>query len=132
MAQDRTDLHQWLGAHLISDDEADGVRFGVWAPAANHVSVVGDWTFWDPATEPLTRGDDGETWWATCPNARLGHRYKFAVTDHHGTTVEHADPIAFRRHPKVWGQVCEGPSREDGRRDEGESRVSERCLQGEE
>ena len=96
---DRTDIHRSLGAHLIGATDADGVRFGVWAPAASHVSVVGDWTFWDRATSPMTRGDDGETWWADCPDARLGHRYKFAVTGPEGTTVEHADPLAFRTEP---------------------------------
>ena len=96
---DATDIHHFLGAHLVGDDDAAGVRFTVWAPGASLVSVVGDWNFWDPGADPMERVPDTPFWTRWTPHARLGHRYKLAVTDHLGRTVDHADPIAFRTQP---------------------------------
>jgi 1,4-alpha-glucan branching enzyme len=93
---DRSDIHHYLGAHLATDRPDGGVRFSVWAPAASHVSVVGDWNFWDPASTPMERVPDSPMWTVFAPDARLGHRYKLAVTDQRGATVQHADPVAFR------------------------------------
>jgi 1,4-alpha-glucan branching enzyme len=97
--RDATDIHCFLGAHPVSEDEADGVRFSVWAPHASHVSVVGDWNGWDTGTDPMERVPDSPFWTRWSPHARLGHRYKLAITDHLGHTVLHADPLAFRSEP---------------------------------
>ena len=95
-----SDLHLILGAHAIADEHGGGVRFSVWAPNAAHISVVGDWNSWDPATTPMTRVDDGPIWTSTSTGARIGHRYKYAVTSSiDGETVLHADPVAFRCEP---------------------------------
>ena len=91
------DLHQVLGARPV--DGTDGVAFAVWAPDAAHVSVVGDWNFWDRGTTPMARALDGSVWTAFSADARLGHRYKFAIVGPDGRTVEHADPMAFRCEP---------------------------------
>ena len=90
------DLHHHLGAHPRNVDGTEGVTFAAWAPAARHISVVGDWNFWDRAATPLARIDDSEVWAGFSADAREGHRYKFAVTGPDGATVEHADPLAFR------------------------------------
>ncbi len=37
--------YERLGAHLMSLDGVSGVSFAVWAPNAQRVSVVGDFTF---------------------------------------------------------------------------------------
>ena len=92
---DHPDIDRVLGAHV----DGTCVRFAVWAPAASHVSVVGDWNFWDPATTPMSRVPDSPFWEARSTDAREGHRYKFAVTDQHGRTIQHADPLAFRTEP---------------------------------
>ncbi|HRW36104.1 MAG TPA: 1,4-alpha-glucan branching protein GlgB [Aquihabitans sp.] len=91
------DVHRVLGAHPLPDD--GGVRFAVWAPAAQRVSVVGDWNLWDEATTPMERALGGNVWVATSADARLGHRYKFAITGPDGRTVQHADPLARRSEP---------------------------------
>ncbi len=90
------DLHHHLGAHPVTVDGRDGVAFSVWAPAAGHVSVVGDWNFWDRASTPMARIDGSDVWAAFSPDAREGHRYKFAITGPDGRTIEHADPMALR------------------------------------
>src|SRR5262249_19670849 len=48
--------HRFLGAHLA----AGGVRFAVWAPNAQRVSVVGDFNGWNPDADPMRpRGSTG-------------------------------------------------------------------------
>jgi len=87
-----------LGAH----PDADGTRFGVWAPRARHVAVIGDFNDWNPTRDPMQRGDDG-VWRATIGHARPGSLYKFAVTGVHGQTVDKIDPRAraFQLRPET-------------------------------
>ena len=92
------DLHHVLGAHLVGEGD-EGVRVSVWAPAAQAVSVVGDWNWWSEGADPLERAHGGSVWSGVVAHARLGHRYKLAVTGPDGSTVLHADPMARRCEP---------------------------------
>ncbi len=92
-------LHRHFGAHPRTIDGVEGVAFAVWAPAAERISVIGDWNHWVHGDHPLVRIGTSEAWSAFVPEAREGHRYKFAVTGPGGRTVEHADPLAFRSEP---------------------------------
>ncbi|MBI3314477.1 MAG: 1,4-alpha-glucan branching enzyme, partial [Candidatus Omnitrophica bacterium] len=47
-------LYEKLGAHPMVVDGVAGTRFGVWAPNARSVSVVGDFNGWDRRAHPLT------------------------------------------------------------------------------
>ncbi len=81
--------------HVDTDGVVAGVRFAVWAPAADSVSVVGDWNDWGP--EPLGRIEtDAPTgiWSCVSAAARTGHRYKFEIVAHDGRAVRKADPMA--------------------------------------
>ena len=88
-------LWRHLGAHLDKDNGVEGTRFAVWAPAASHVAVVGDFNSFDVGADPMHPVENTGVWSVFVPGARSGHRYKFAVTDHYGTLVEKADPLAF-------------------------------------
>jgi 1,4-alpha-glucan branching enzyme len=79
-------LYEKLGAHVVEG----GVHFGVWAPNARYVSVVGDFNGWDPAASPLHPVDGTGIWEGVVDGASAGQRYKY-----HLDGVEHADPIAF-------------------------------------
>ncbi len=84
-------LHDHLGAHVVDR----GVVFGVWAPNAVSVSVIGDWNHWQVGADPLKpRG--GGIWEALVPTAAHGHRYKFAITGPDAVTREKSDPLAVR------------------------------------
>jgi len=82
-----------LGAHPTTQEGVEGVRFAVWAPHAQHVSVVGDFNGWNGLDHPLQRLDFG-FWGAFVPVARHGQRYKFRVTGPDGRTVDKMDPYA--------------------------------------
>ncbi|MBB5233248.1 1,4-alpha-glucan branching enzyme [Deinococcus budaensis] len=80
-----------LGAHPVTEGGVEGVRFAVWAPNAQHVSVVGDFNGWNGFDNPLQPLDFG-FWGAFVPSARHGQRYKFRVTGADGRTVDKTDP----------------------------------------
>lgn len=80
-----------LGAHPTTEGGAAGVRFAVWAPNAQHVSVVGDFNGWNGFDHPMQRQEFG-FWGAFVPGAQQGQRYKFRVTAQNGHTVDKADP----------------------------------------
>ncbi|HMM76594.1 MAG TPA: 1,4-alpha-glucan branching protein GlgB [Gammaproteobacteria bacterium] len=77
-------LHQaWrlLGAHVETVDEVPGVRFRVWAPGAERVSVVGDFNAWDGRVHPLqTLGVSG-VWELFVPDLDAGTLYKFELRE---------------------------------------------------
>lgn len=98
-----------LGAHLVTENGVEGVRFAVWAPNAQHVSVVGDWNGWNGFDNPMQRTDFG-FWSAFVPVAKNGQRYKFRVTAASGHTVDKSDPYGsfFELRPAtssiIWDQ----------------------------
>ncbi len=87
--------HDRMYEHLGAHPAGEGTEFAVWAPAAEAVSVVGDFNFWDPATHSLApRGSSG-IWHGVVPEARDGQRYKYVIRGG-GRSVEKADPFARR------------------------------------
>src|SRR3981189_3930598 len=53
-------IYNKLGAHLTTVAGKAGTYFGVWAPNAASVSVVGDFNGWDTQSHPLkARGSSG-------------------------------------------------------------------------
>ncbi len=67
--------HRFLGAHLVEG----GVRFAVWAPNAQHVSVVGSFNGWDRHRHPLQQRGSTGVWEAFVPGLGHGFTYKFAI-----------------------------------------------------
>ena len=68
-----------LGAHPMRVGEVDGVRFGVWAPNARRVSVVGDFNAWDGRRHMMRSRGGGGVWEIFVPHAAIGDRYKFEL-----------------------------------------------------
>jgi len=74
---------------------ADGSHgFGVWAPNASSVGVVGDWNYWSDGVDELDPVGDSGLWWGTVTHAREGQAYKLALTTSHGRRELRADPMA--------------------------------------
>ncbi len=87
-------LHDKLGAHL----EARGVRFGVWAPNAAAVSVIGDFNQWQPGANPLAQlPNTGGVWGGMITGLARGALYKFHIRSKVAAyEVAKADPFAIR------------------------------------
>src|SRR4051812_19907299 len=92
-------LHDHLGAHVIEHRGVTGTYFAVWAPGAESVGVMGDWSHWQPS--PLApRGTSG-IWEGFVAGVNEGQRYKYAVQPRHGgPRLEKADPYG------AWHEVA--------------------------
>jgi len=92
-------LHAYrvLGAHPMEIDGVAGVRFAVWAPQAERVSVVGEFNHWDGRAHPMRSCGGGGVWALFLPGLRAGEMYKFEIRNReHGTIHVKADPYARR------------------------------------
>jgi len=69
--------YRFLGAHLHTVDGIAGVQFGVWAPNAERVSVVGDFNRWDGRCHPM-RSRNG-VWELFIPDLPTGTLYKYEI-----------------------------------------------------
>jgi 1,4-alpha-glucan branching enzyme len=83
-----------MGAHIVSDGQITGVRFAVWAPNAESVSVIGDFNGWKHQSHPM-RQRDGGVWELFVPGLDQGAHYKYAVRSLWGDVQERSDPYAF-------------------------------------
>jgi 1,4-alpha-glucan branching enzyme len=92
-------LYANLGCHLM--DGGAGASFGVWAPNAAAVSVIGDWNGWTPPGDALApRWDGSGIWEGIAASAQRGQAYKYRITSRVGDYVaEKADPLGFFSEP---------------------------------
>lgn len=70
--------YRFMGAHLLEIDGIFGVRFAVWAPNAERVSVVGNFNHWDGRCHPMYVHPNG-VWELFIPNLPAGTEYKFEI-----------------------------------------------------
>jgi 1,4-alpha-glucan branching enzyme len=84
-----------FGAHACELQGCKGVRFTVWAPSAERVSVVGNFNDWDGRTNPMrVRGGSG-VWELFIPNLSAGDLYKFEIRNRQtGAIFTKIDPYA--------------------------------------
>jgi len=88
--------YEKLGAHLTSQDGEAATSFGVWAPNAKAVSVIGSFNGWDPRSHPLSARGSSGIWEGFIPAVNKGSIYKFhIVSNHHGHVVDKADPFGI-------------------------------------
>ncbi|MCC6640612.1 MAG: 1,4-alpha-glucan branching protein GlgB [Deltaproteobacteria bacterium] len=89
-------LWEKLGAHPIRAGQTEGTCFGVWAPDAEAVSVLGDWNGWRPGVDSLHARASSGIWEGFVPGVAAGAHYKYHVASrYHGFRAEKADPFAF-------------------------------------
>ncbi len=89
-------LYRKLGAHPDTIDGVDGVRFAVWAPNAQRVSVVGDFNHWDGRRHPMRLHPGAGIWDLFLPGLKVGALYKYEIKPRSGPPFVKADPVAFR------------------------------------
>ncbi len=89
------EAYRSLGAHLAEADGVLGVRFAVWAPNAECVTVVGEFNDWDVRRHPMRRRNGG-VWEIFIPGLGVGTAYKYNVRSRFaGYQQLKADPYAF-------------------------------------
>ncbi|MGE4501424.1 MAG: 1,4-alpha-glucan branching protein GlgB [Thiomicrospira sp.] len=88
-------IYEHLGAHFTEIDGVSGVRFAVWAPTAERVSVVGDFNGWHGLRHPMrSRGGSG-VWELFIPGLHPGDYYKFEIRNATtGAVFTKTDPYA--------------------------------------
>ncbi|HFC11232.1 MAG TPA: 1,4-alpha-glucan branching protein GlgB, partial [Anaerolineae bacterium] len=93
-----TDMQAYnkLGAHCMNINGVDGVRFAVWAPNAQRVSVVGNFNQWDGRRNPMRLHPGCGVWELFVPAIGEGETYKYEIkTQPQGDVVLKADPVGF-------------------------------------
>ena len=83
-----------LGAHLATCEGVPGVRFAVWAPNAEVVTLAGDFNGWSDRAHPMRRRDGG-IWEFFFPHLGEGAIYKYSVQAPGGRRILKSDPYAF-------------------------------------
>ena len=90
-------LYDKLGAHVLP---GGGVRFTVWAPNAQYLSVMGDFNAWDKGRHKMRPLGQSGLWEAVIPEAKEGSLYKFYIESRfNGYRVEKVDPFGFQHAP---------------------------------
>lgn len=90
------DFGRALGAHPAVIDGIAGVRFAVWAPNAQRVSVVGDFNNWDGRRHPMRKRHGPGVWELFVPRLGAGILYKYELLGPGGGLLPlKADPVAW-------------------------------------
>jgi 1,4-alpha-glucan branching enzyme len=94
-------LYDKLGAHVMQHEGSRGTLFGLWAPNAERVSVVGDFNDWNADSHDLLVREDGSgIWEGFVPEVTEGAHYKYHVRSrYNGYRVDKGDPFAKRWEP---------------------------------
>jgi 1,4-alpha-glucan branching enzyme len=91
-------LHQTyrvLGSHRQVRDGVNGIRFAVWAPNAERVSVVGDFNSWDGRVHPMSVHGSSGVWEVFVPGLEPGALYKYEMISRgSGELIVKTDPYA--------------------------------------
>lgn len=90
-------LQNYLGVHELEGEE--GFIFRVWAPHAEQIRVIGDFTGWFDEPLDMTKNHIG-VWEATSALPEEGQLYKFLVKRKGGQVVEKMDPFATYLEPR--------------------------------
>ncbi|MDX1693120.1 MAG: 1,4-alpha-glucan branching protein GlgB [Ketobacteraceae bacterium] len=88
--------HNLLGSHRCEHEGVEGVRFAVWAPNAERVSVVGSFNQWDGRIHPMrSRGESG-VWELFIPGLEHRQLYKYEIRNRNtGEILVKTDPYGF-------------------------------------
>jgi 1,4-alpha-glucan branching enzyme len=101
------DLARCLGAQPMEIEGVPGVRFAVWAPNAERVSVVGDFNHWDGRRHPMRLRREAGVWELFIPRLPEGTVYKYEIVAPGGELLPlKADPVAWATEmPPATGSV---------------------------
>ncbi len=88
------DIYKKLGAHPSEENGKKGYFFGVWAPNAKEIYVIGEFNDWDEKANPMKKLGSGGIWSCFIPNVQKNQMYKFMIVTSGGSKLYKADPFA--------------------------------------
>jgi 1,4-alpha-glucan branching enzyme len=87
-------MHRHLGSNFKEIGGNGGVSFGVWAPNARAVSVVGDFNSWDGRYHQMRLLGSSGIWELFVPGLKNFDNYKFQILNARGAITLKSDPYA--------------------------------------
>lgn len=101
-----TKAYEYLGVHR----DGDGFVFRVWAPNADYVALIGEFSDWRADRYPMKRVTDGGVWECRTEagEVREGQRYKYFIRNGCRELYK-ADPYGYRmeKPPETASVVCD-------------------------
>lgn len=88
------DIYKKLGAHVSVEKGKKGIFFGVWAPNAAEVYVIGDFNGWDETSHAMKKIGPIGIFTLFTEDAKIGDLYKFLIITPEGVKLYKADPYA--------------------------------------
>ena len=88
------DIYKKLGAHPSVEDGVKGMFFGVWAPHAASVHVIGSFNNWEEDMYPMEKLGPGGIYQLFIPGVGENELYKFLIRTPEGEKLYKADPFA--------------------------------------
>jgi len=88
------DAYTSLGAHPRFE-QISGVRFSLYAPAAQSVQVIGSFNKWNGEAHFMDKVDERGIWSVFVPYAKVNDMYKYRIKQMDGAYVDKMDPFAF-------------------------------------
>lgn len=93
--------YKTLGAQCLSQKNIEGVRFAVWAPNAERVSVIGSFNNWDGRVHSMRAHGSSGVWDIFIPHLTTNDTYKFEIRNRHtGHILAKTDPYGFEFEPR--------------------------------
>ncbi|WP_017756211.1 1,4-alpha-glucan branching protein GlgB [Calidifontibacillus oryziterrae] len=98
-----------FGAHPREENSSHGVRFTVWAPHAQQVSVIGDFNNWSGSDYRLIKISNEGIWSGFFTRLSEGITYKYEITTEDGRILKKSDPFAFlsEKRPQTASIICD-------------------------
>ncbi len=95
--------YEIMGSHLCKQKGNKGVRFTVWAPNAEQVSVVGDFNEWNETSHKMNKLNSEGLWNLFISGLKKGENYKYFIKSPDGENRLKSDPYAFysEKRPKT-------------------------------
>lgn len=88
--------YKTLGAQFRTQEGIAGVRFAVWAPNAERVSVTGNFNNWDGRIHSMRAHGSSGVWDIFIPHLTTFDTYKFEIRNRHtGAVLVKTDPYGF-------------------------------------
>ena len=88
--------YKFMGSHLKSENKKRGVKFTTWAPKAEEVYVVGDFSKFELKEEyKMKKINDKGIWSIFIPSIKEGAKYKYYILGRDNKGIYKSDPYAL-------------------------------------